>query len=136
MARMRWPLPLLVLALALALALGGCVAPLLVSRSPLADDVLRLVVRQAATNDQLELHIGPSANNEVWAVASGVNLVLADDRPVFLPFTQAYRENRKLIVRCRSHPDHRVVLAVHRPRTGVLHMQIEDLRAQSTIDRL
>ena len=128
---MRWPLPLLFLAL--VLALGACVAPLLVSRSPLADDVLRLVVRPATATGQVELHIGPSAKNEVWAVASGVNLVLADDRPVFLPFTQAHRENRKLIVHCRSHPDHRVVVVVHRPQKGVLHLQVEDrvqLRSQ------
>ncbi len=115
-----------------SLALSACVAPLLPSRSPLADDVLRLVVQPTAA-DELELHVGPADRSEVWAVASGVNLVLGEDRHVFLPFTRAQREEGKLIVRCRNYPDHRVVVTVHRAGSGMLRVEVEDrvqLRSQ------
>ncbi|MHC4851019.1 MAG: prenyltransferase/squalene oxidase repeat-containing protein [Planctomycetota bacterium] len=117
---MRWPITLLLL------VLGACVATLPVSRSPLVDAVLRVAAQPAATAGQMEIHIGPAQTADAWAVASGVHLVLADDQPVFLPFTKVSRQQGRLVARCQDHPDHQVVVVINRPAKGQLDVQIED----------
>ena len=64
---MRWSLLLIAAAAPLVAA---CVAPLLASRPPLGDSVMRVTVESGANG--AELHIGPAGQRGTWAVLRAV----------------------------------------------------------------